>query len=590
MNKQKTILKIFSISLGLFFVFASSARAEVIKTFDSHITVNKDASVSVVETIVYDSEGTSKHGIYRDITPKNAKGEVMKIQDISVADTSGAAYQWSQQRNNGDIRLKIGDPNTTFTGEKTYVVRYTATNAISFLNDYDEIYWNVTGNAWPFGIAKVHAQVTLPSGAEATQEACYTGFKGSTEKNCVENNGVFAASRTLVAGEGMTVAAGFPKGVIVSYVPTTKDKILDFIGLWWPVLIPIGTFVYMFSKWYRKGRDAKGRGMIVPEYEVIDGLTPLEAAVIISQSFNGRAIIAEILSLAVRGYISITQTEEKKFIGKKIDYTLMLTKAPDESLQSFDVALLNEIFQSDMGVGTSVLLSSNHSLYSLTGSLTKTMQTRLVGEGYYTKDFIERSIWDKVSPTGKQIKNATILLLLIVAFLNSPLLNYVYRFLDVSAHEFMLLFVQEMTPLVFIIGIIITVGIYTFFKGIMPAKTQKGVLAREHLLGLKEYIQVAEKDRIAFHNAPEAKPALFDALLPYAVLFGLEKKWMKAFEGITLPQPTWYSSSHGTFVPAVFISDFSNSFSSSFFSAPSSGSGGGGSSGGGGGGGGGGSW
>lgn len=49
----------------------------------------------------------------------------MKIEDVSVADPAGIPYQWQQQRSNGDIRLKIGDPNATFVGEKTYVVSYT---------------------------------------------------------------------------------------------------------------------------------------------------------------------------------------------------------------------------------------------------------------------------------------------------------------------------------------------------------------------------------------------------------------------------------------------------------------------------------
>ena len=304
-HKSQNITKTWLL-VGVFFVFAVPVHAEVIKSFDSQIMVNKDASVSVVETIVYDSEGINKHGIYRDITPQNAKGEMMKIRDISVADVSGVVYPWQQQKNNGDVRLKIGDPNSTFTGEKTYIVRYTATNAISYFDGYDEIYWNATGNNWPFVIKKVTASVSLPEGVTALQEACYVGAKGSTMP-CRLHNG-FTASN-LIVGEGLTVAVGFPKGVVVPYIPTTKDKIMDLIGLWWPVVIPISVFIYMFSKWYRKGRDAKGRGVIVPEYDVIDNLTPIEAAVIIDQTFNGRAIIAQILSLAVRGYIKITQTE-----------------------------------------------------------------------------------------------------------------------------------------------------------------------------------------------------------------------------------------------------------------------------------------
>lgn len=605
MQVVKTTLKIIFVSLGLFFVFSTAAHAEVIKSFDSQITVNKDASVSVVETIVYDSEGVSKHGIYRDITPKNAKGEVMKIQDISVVDTYGAAYQWSQQRNNGDIRLKIGDPNATFTGEKTYVVRYTATRAISFLNDYDEIYWNVTGNAWPFGIAKVHAQVTLPSGAEATQQACYTGVKGSTEKNCVGSNGGFMASRAFVVGEGMTVAVGFPKGVVVPYVPTTKDKILDFIGLWWPVLIPIATFIYMFRKWYRKGRDAKGRGVVVPEYEVVDSLTPLEAAVVLNQKIVPRDLVAEILYLATKGYISITRAEQKGFLSTKSTYTLRLEKIPLNELSLADKELLVTVFGTQsrdilnlqfsqlqklsasayipdtntLQVGTEVVLSNRGMFIGLQQMVETRVRQQVVDKGYYTKDFAPKNVFG----TKKLITFAIFFGVFVVLQLTNVLQTF-FKVLFSGA--------EDITIVVFVFGVLLSVFIGTFFARLMPAKTTKGALARESLLGLKQYIEVAEKDRIDFHNAPEKNPQLFEQLLPYAIMFGLEKKWARAFASITMDAPSWYRGDTHNFAAAAFVSSLHSDFSSAFFTSMGSvgGSGGGGSSGGGGGGGGGGSW
>ena len=133
-------------------------------------------------------------------------------------------------------------------------------------------------------------------------------------------------------------------------------------------------------------------------------------------------------------------------------------------------------------------------------------------------------------------------------------------------------------------GVILLVGAF-----VMPAKTLKGVHVKEHMHGLKDYINVAEKDRIAFHDAPEKSSELFQALLPYAIVFGLEKKWAKEFENIHMEDPAWYSGgSYGTFSPTSFVSDM-RSFST-FMSSSSGASGGGGVSGGGGGGGGGGSW
>jgi uncharacterized membrane protein len=127
----------------------------------------------------------------------------------------------------------------------------------------------------------------------------------------------------------------------------------------------------------------------------------------------------------------------------------------------------------------------------------------------------------------------------------------------------------------------------------MPVKTREGVLMRERLEGFKRYLSVAEKDRITYHNAPERSPEVFEAFLPYAMAFGVEKAWAKYFEDLYTSEPEWYTGgTTGTFALGSLASDLSSFTTSvSAASAPqSSGAGGGGSSGGGFGGGGGGSW
>ena len=130
------------------------------------------------------------------------------------------------------------------------------------------------------------------------------------------------------------------------------------------------------------------------------------------------------------------------------------------------------------------------------------------------------------------------------------------------------------------------------FGAVMPRKTAKGVEAKEYLFGLKKYISVAEVRRIEFHNAPKKTPQHFEELLPFAMIFGLEKQWAEQFKGMTY-SPAWYNDSQmGAFNSVVFadsLKSFSSLGASSF--APSGGSGfSGGGAGGGFGGGGGGSW
>ena len=127
--------------------------------------------------------------------------------------------------------------------------------------------------------------------------------------------------------------------------------------------------------------------------------------------------------------------------------------------------------------------------------------------------------------------------------------------------------------------------------------TSNGKTLREDWLGFKLYLATAEKYRLQ-----NLTPDTFEKFLPYAMIFGVEKEWAKAFEGMTMSNPSWYSSSiaagtmstsggMSSFSPTGFSNSFSSSFSSAFSSATGTSGGSsssGGSSGGGGGGGGGG--
>lgn len=65
--------------------------------------------------------------------------------------------------------------------------------------------------------------------------------------------------------------------------------------------------------------------------------------------------------------------------------------------------------------------------------------------------------------------------------------------------------------------------------------TDKAAPIVDHLWGVRDYIELAEKDRFAMLQSPEGAERsplgqldvlkLYERLLPYAVLFGLEKQW-----------------------------------------------------------------
>jgi len=329
------------------------------------------------------------------------------------------------------------------------------------------------------------------------------------------------------------------------------------------LILPFLVLTVMFVWWKKKGKDPQGQGTIIAQFDAPDNLTPAEVGTIIDEKADKKDVTAEVIELAIQGYLKIKRTEKKKFIGKETDYELIKLKDADDKLKSYQKKLLNSLFK--YGKQKTFLSDLNESFYKDFQEIQKQIYKDLVDEGYFPQSPLKvRGLY----------------------------LAWGFLFIIFSAVAFSA--IGSLWGISFLLsGIIIIV--FSFF---MPVKTIKGVKARDHILGLKEYLKVAEKDRIKFHNAPEKNPQLFEKLLPYAMVLGVEKEWAKQFEDIYRENSGWYEDNVGGNFSSVLLINSLNFFSTragtAFSSRPGSAAGGGsGFSGGGGGGfggGGGGSW
>ncbi len=558
---------------------------EAVAAFQSAVYVNADNSVNVTELVTYETGPQERHGMYRDINPYSSEGRYMDIENVSVDDGNGHPYEWQRQSSGQDVRLKIGDPNSTFTGERTYLIHYTATNAVAHLESGDEIYWNATGNDWVIPVYNAQAIVYPPVGASSTQSACYYGPKGSTERcQAIPSSAVaYRSPSPLYPGDGLTIAAGFPQGFEPAYPPVSAAAAFFHLYLSWAVglLIPLLVFVVMFVRWRKRGRDPKDAKVIIPEYDVPDGLTPLEVACIVRQHVGAKDISAELVYLATIGYLKICQTE-KVTLGfiKSTDYQFVLLKTYGDmedggnALGMADQFLLSKLFEGRTNVGTARLLSDlKNKFYAQIPAITDSVVDAMLAKGYYSN-----------LPKASAARAA------------SAFFGVAFALIWFGMAFFMsVLSVFDVSPLPIFIGIVLAIVVFVVFDFHMPAKTVKGVAAKDYILGLKQYLQIAEKDRLAFHDAPAKKPEVFEKLLPFAMVLGVDQAWAKEFEDIYTVPPSWYEGYHGGVFNAVAfnssLSSFNTAASTSLGSAPGGGgSGGGGFSGGGGGGGGGGGW
>lgn len=552
-----------------------------ITSFDSNQTLtraDKQGELRIVEKIdvVFTD---NNHGILRAI-PERYKKHSLQLKINRVSSDSGAPAQYSTYSQNGNTVLRIGDPDRTVTGAQSYTVDYTLRNVISFYENHAELYWDVNGDDWGQQFEKVTMTLQVPDGVQLKEEpSCYTGSFASTEQNCsIEQNGrVIRASTNdvLYAGQGLTYVAVFEPGYF------SKSAWYETLAEFWK---PIVSFVVAFMllggtsimTWWRRGRDAKGRGTIVPQYDAPDKLSPLAVETITNFTATNRAVTATLISLAVRGYIKIIETKKNKLIGRDtLSYTLELVNADYAELDQYEKRLLQALFASGKVGAKNELTKSKSTLYTVAGAIKNDVKKDLAKAGYF-----------KSYRSASGLRTLfTILGIILVSVAGSVL-----------AGGF------------FIAGLIAggVVGVICWIA--MDARTTQGVAAKEHIEGLKLYLDTAEKDRLAKLQgpnapyaaagpAPEKTVALFEKLLPFAIVLGVEKGWAAQFESLYTTPPDWYSGNWSTFHASHLVSSIDSGMSSavgSSFSPPasssSSGSGGGGSSGGGGGGGGGGGW
>ncbi len=569
-------MKNFAIFL-LVFIFGSPVAAaqnlypEEIKNFSVEITLNKDSSFLVKESIVYDFGENLKHGIYRDIQIKE-----IKIKVIKVVDEFGNPYIFKVSKTNNSLRIKIGDPDKEIKGERLYNIFYTVQRGLSYFANYDELYWNVTGNDWQVPIKKAGAKIHLPAGVpeKEIKLACFTGFLGSQGKDCgiyLDKNGDinFESEKVFSPKEGLTIVLGLPKGIIKE--PDIFQEILWRIEGFFPLLIPLLVFLYLLREWWIKGKDPKVKKTIIAQYEPPANLRPAEVSLVMRQKITPQDISATIIDLAVRGYIKIKEIK-KTGLFACLDYELIKLKDfndPKADLREYEKELLFTIFE----------FEENKSLSGLENKFYKKLPT-IIKKVYPGISHFKYFVSEPQKITQKWLLIGSGILISIFP------LFFIFIFIFIFKDFFL--------SLVSLISIALSGILFMLFAPFMPKRTEKGTEAYWHILGFKEYINTAEKYRAEFQE----KENIFESYLPFAIIFGLVNKWAKAFEGIYNNPPSWYESDFGsrftalTFVKSLnkSISDVNNAFSSMRGSGRTSGFGGGGFSGGGRGGGGGGSW
>jgi len=561
--------------LALSGVASASAKELRIENFDAHIVVTSNGTSEVTETIRAHFIGTNWHGLYRSIpveyvTPQGLNYTLF-LDVKQVTDGSGHNLKFESSRVRHYRKLKIYIPDAD-NSVQTVSIEYTVSDAIKFFEDHDELYWNVTGDEWDVPIQSAHAQIILPSGAPNIRATAFTGVYGSRAKDAeidVAGNGVeVRTTAPLPYHAGLTVAVAMDKGAIRE--PSAAALFGRFLRSNWPLFLPVVVFCVMFYLWWTRGRDPRLRP-IAAQYEPPNQLTPGEAGTLVDDAANMRDITASIVDLAVRGYLVIEEIQKDRMLGlmHEKDYNFILQKDRSQwgTLKAHEQALLEGFFNAGTAGETISMDSLQNRFYKTLPVMRSGIFDSLVSQGFYKR---------RPDSVRSTYIGAGVVIGALMIWGGGALGR-----------------AMGIAPGPFIIGGIVSGIVICAFGWFMPAHTEQGTRALEGVLGFEDFLNHVEADRF---NRTIKTPQMFEKFLPFAMAFGVEKNWSKAFDGIMTQPPGWYRGSSGPiFYPVNFTSNLnsmSSRASSVMASAPrssgGSGFGGGGSSGGGFGGGGGG--
>lgn len=314
--------------IGILFLFIFGLQArESIKSYSSHIIMNRDGSLDITEKITVHAEGKSiKKGIYRDFPTiyrgRNLFFSVIVPFDVSQVLLNGTVIPFDCERIIGGKRVIMDSPSGYLSSfsNNTFTIQYTTGRQIGFFNDHDELFFNAVGDGWEFPIERVKVTIVLPPGlaAEECKKIAYVGklgSRGSDYKVSIVNDNTmqFVATRTLHE-EAFTFALAFKKGVIVP--PTFTQKMQwfwkDNAELFLSLLFCLVLLIFLIFS-YLKMREDKPPTNVIPLFSAPEGFTPGMVSYFTKRKVVPDTLSSDIVAMAVEGLIEI-ELKKKGFL------------------------------------------------------------------------------------------------------------------------------------------------------------------------------------------------------------------------------------------------------------------------------------
>ncbi|MDR2856315.1 MAG: DUF2207 domain-containing protein, partial [Novosphingobium sp.] len=431
----------------------------------------------------------------------------------------------------------------------------------------------------------------------------------------------------LGSNEGLTVSVAWPKGVIARPGPRTQAwlRLTDRAGYITGGFGLLILLAFYLTAWLRVGRDPPA-GTIVPLFTPPDGLSAAAMRYIVRMGMDDRTFAAALVDLGVRGRLRLVEGKKPLFGRAPMTIERNAAGAPASDASTTEDRMLDRLL---LGSGRTITMTQEN--YKAFQRARTELETGF-RTAYEDRLFVTNRRWALHGMALFSVVLCVTLSVILRSVPGSALFFYVALIvaLFLAVGFIPRWFAAPLAARLQAIGdsiVLVGGGLLAFLLLPMAignaldeawalaipllalpvavtafrwveAPTRQGREVLDRIAGFRQYLSIAEEDRLARLNPPEKTPELFERYLPYAIALHVENAWADRFTGVLAAAQqagtamAWYSGHNSPWTQTgAFVGSVGSALSSSVASASSSpSSSGGGSSGGGGGGGGGGGW
>lgn len=569
--KKLFSLLFICLAIATFSPTVKAQEAFTINHFDVVLDVRENGEIYVNQTlkVTYDEP---RHGLYFDIPTIydmqwDIDGNIVNkrykfpVSDISV----GNNMKYEVENQSKGKRIIIGDEDVLVDGIQTYQIQYVMKTKDLGLGGRQMLYQNLISPAWDTTIESATFEIKMPKIFDLAAIQFSIGNYGVVGvrdipgfKYEVENTTILASLQTPLNNfEGVTIHLSLPDNYF--------DYPKSFDWTWVIVIGCLGAAVSAIVIFFLYGKD----GLIIKsvQFTAPDTMTCAAVSYIVDGRISKRDVITLLIEWANRGYLLIEE------VDKKALHLIKLAEMGDEATK-YEQTLFNALFAKGNDIYTdeldekfyhhvdkaisditryysrkenrvfykssfffqflSFLISALPmligSIYTIYNVMYEAEWCVLGGITFGTFEIACISLLYYVVSSRYSMKRSKHLVLLVLSFILNGLLIVAYHALFIFMKGNAVVLYSTLVAYI----VLVWVALY------MDKRTTRGNEWLGEILGLKDFIETAEKERL--EALVNDNPQYFYDVLPYAYVLGISDVWAKKFADIVIENAKWYQS------------------------------------------------